>query len=114
MSQTINISISGTFPNYAISFDSTPQPVPYGKTDTIGYEMATPGFSIVAVNMQRDPFSSADQLIWAIPTGGQSLILTDNNTDKVATTFGVEIVFADKSGNMFSSPDPEVINEGEG
>lgn len=113
MNQTIDVRISGSFPAYQIIFSDEPTPVPYGATASITYVLSTPDFSIVAVNMQRHPFGTLDELTWAIPRDQQSLILTDRNVDKSQTTYGIEIVFADKKGNRFSSPDPEVVNEGE-
>lgn len=113
MSQTIQVQIGGRFPAYSISFSAQPAPVPYPSTQTITYQMGSPGFQIIGVNLQRDPFASTDELTWAIPAGGLSLILTDVNQDKSATTFGMELIFADGAGNVFSSVDPEVVNEGE-
>lgn len=113
MNQTINVSITGSFPGYQIAFSAEPNSVPYGQSATITYAMATKGFKIHGINLQRDPFGSNDELTWAVPNGGQSLILSDTNSDPQPTTFGLEIIFEDSHGNRFSSVDPRVENEGE-
>jgi hypothetical protein len=113
MNQSISITITGGFPSYQISFSAEPSSVPYGQTATITYALASKGFKIHGINLQRDPFSSTDELTWAVPNGGQSLTLTDVNRDPKATIFGLEIIFEDSHGNRFSSVDPEVANEGE-
>ena len=112
MDQTISVTIDGSFPNYEITFSADPAPVPANCTQTITYELVSDPFSFVGVNLQRDPFNSGDELTWAIPFEGRSLILTDVNSDPLQTTFGLELVFQDKSGNTFSSTDPQVVNEG--
>lgn len=112
MNQSITIGISGTFPNYEICFSAVPAPVKQGKTETITYSMAHRGFRIIGVNIQRDPFDTSDELVWAIPSDQQSIILTDINSDPRASTFGFQIVFNDAAGNQFSSIDPQIQNEG--
>ncbi len=113
MNQTINVSITGSFPGYQIAFSAEVNNVPFGQTATITYAMATKGYKIRGINLQRDPFRSNDELTWAVPKDGQSLILSNINCDSQETRFGLEIIFEDSHGNRFSSTDPEVVDEGE-
>ncbi|MBE5314848.1 MAG: DP-EP family protein [Xanthomonadales bacterium] len=112
MSQSISVSINGAFPDYGIAFSSEPLPVKHGKTETITYTMISRGFRFVGINVQRNPFDTADQLTWAIPADQQSLILTDVNADAGQSVFRFEIVFSDSQGNQFSSMDPQIENDG--
>jgi hypothetical protein len=113
MNQTISINIAGGFPSYQITFSADPASVPFGQTATITYALASKGFKIHGINLQRDPFASTDEMTWAVPKDSQSLILTDVNSDPRVTQFGLEIIFEDSHGNRFSSTDPVVVNEGE-
>lgn len=113
MNQTIQVTISGSFPSYKVSFSAQPSAVAYRSTQTFTYQMSSTGFRLIGVNLQRSPFGSADELTWAIPTAQNQVILTDVNSDKQETKFGLELIFADAAGNMFSSQDPEILNEGE-
>lgn len=113
MNQTISVTITGSFPGYQIAFSADPSNVPYNQTATITYTVTSKGFRIRGINLQRSPFSSNDELTWAVPNGGQSLILSNNNCDTQETRFGLEIIFEDSQGNRFSSMDPEVVDEGE-
>lgn len=112
MSQEISVAIHGIFPDYGIEFSAEPTPVKQGKTEIITYTLITRGFRVTGVNQQRDPFNTEDELIWSIPEDGQSVIFTDINSDKKPSVFGLQIIFADSSGNQFSSMDPQVQNEG--
>ncbi len=112
MNQTISVSINGAFPDYGIDFSAEPSPIKQGKTETITYTMISRGFRIVGINVQRNPFDTADQLTWAIPADQQSLILTDVNADPKQSIFCFEIVFSDSYGNQFSSKDPQIQNDG--
>lgn len=112
MNQEISVTIKGKFPNYKIKFGASPEPVPRKTKATFTYVLQSKGFNIVGINLQRDPFQSKDELTWALPSDRQSIILQDTNKDRLRSVFGVEIVFEDSAGNQFSSPDPQVANEG--
>lgn len=112
MSQNITVSINGLFPDYGIDFSAEPTPVEQGKTETITYTLVSRGFRIVGINQQREPFNTKDELIWAIPEDQQSVIFTDINSDPKSSTFGLQLIFKDSTGNQFSSMDPQVENEG--
>lgn len=112
MSQNISIAINGAFPDFGIDFSSEPVPVPHGKTEKITYTLISRGFRIVGINQQHTPFDTSSELIWAIPADQQSVILTDINSDTKSSTFGLQIIFIDSYGNIFSSMDPQVRNEG--
>jgi hypothetical protein len=55
MSQTINVSITGSFPSYQIAFSAEPNSVPYGQSATITYAMASKGFKIQASTCSAIP-----------------------------------------------------------
>jgi hypothetical protein len=112
MNQSISVTITGTFPNYVIDFSAEPDPVPYNEQRTITYTLSSDAFRFTGFALQRDPFSTEDELTWTIPANCASLVLTDNNSDPIESTFAFQIQFADLKGNTFSSTDPQVRNEG--
>lgn len=114
MHQEISVKIKGKFPNYKIKFSADPEPVPRKTRATFKYTIESSGFRIVAVNLQREPFHSKDELTWTLPADRTSVTLEDVNKDKIRTFFGIVIVFEDALGNQFSSADPQVENEGLG
>jgi hypothetical protein len=112
MEQQISIVVRGTFPRFEIEFSADPLPVPRESTAVFTYTLASPGFRLVGVNLQREPFRSQDELTWTLPAERQSVILKDQNKDWRQTFFGIELLFEDSAGNQFSSADPQVENEG--
>jgi hypothetical protein len=112
MNQSITVTITGTFPNYAIVFSADPIPVPFKQQRTITYTLSSDAFRFTGISLQRNPFDTDDELTWAIPASGAQLILTDINADPIESIFCFQILFADLAGNAFTSTDPQVRNEG--